>query len=135
MKQYRVGLIGSGNRGRTIMKEAMKLDCRIVALCDVAKFRLEEAAKDVAAAGQEKPRFYHDARDLLEHRGLDAVIIATPDHHHKDLLLAAMAAEKDAYIEKPLTKSIAEGEEMVAAVRKANRVVQVGNQRHSGPHL
>jgi predicted dehydrogenase len=62
------------------------------------------------------------------------VIVAVPDHHHREMLLTAVEAGKDVYIEKPLTRSIEEGKEMIAAVRKANRIVQVGNQRHSGAH-
>ncbi|MFO0851422.1 MAG: Gfo/Idh/MocA family oxidoreductase [Gemmataceae bacterium] len=129
-----VGLIGCGNRGRTILREVMKLGHTCVALCDIAEFRLDTVAKAVAEADQDEPKFYHDYRKLLEHKGLDAVVIATPDHHHKSMLIAAMEAEKDAYAEKPLTKSIDEGWELIDAVRKANRVVQVGNQRHSGEH-
>ncbi|OWK41836.1 Gfo/Idh/MocA family protein [Fimbriiglobus ruber] len=133
-EKLNIGLIGSGNRGRTILREAMRLGHRAVALCDIAEFRLETVAKAVDEAEQDKPKFYSDYRKLLEHPSLDAVIITTPDHHHKEILVAAMQAEKDAYVEKPLTKSIDEGAEMIEAVRKANRVVQVGNQRHSGPH-
>jgi len=127
-------VIGSGGRGSKICAEMLKLGHNAVALCDIAEFRLEALAKVVVAAEQEKPTFYYDYRKLLEHKGLDAVIISTPDHHHKEMLVAAMQAEKDAYCEKPMTKSIDEGAEMVEAVRKANRVVQIGNQRHSGPH-
>jgi predicted dehydrogenase len=133
-EKLNVALIGCGNRGRALLREVLKLGHNAVALCDIAEFRLETLAKTVADAEQEKPTFYHDYRKLLEHKGLNAVIIATPDHHHKDMLVAAMQAEKDAYIEKPLTKSIDEGGQMIEAVRKANRIVQVGNQRHSGPH-
>ena len=134
-EKLNIGVIGSGNRGRTIIREAMKLGHRCVALCDIADFRLETVAKAVVdEAGQDKPKFYYDHRALLEHKGLDAVIVATPDHHHRDHLIAAVEAEKDVYVEKPLTKSIEEGKEMVEAVRKSRRVVQVGNQRHSGPH-
>lgn len=133
-EKLNVGLIGCGNRGKTILKEVMKLDHNAVALCDIAEFRLDAMLKVVDDAGQDAPKTYADYRKLLEHKGLDAVIITTPDHHHKEQLLAAMQAEKDAYVEKPLTKSIDEGNEMVDAVRRANRIVQVGNQRHSGPH-
>ena len=99
------------------------------------KFRLEWIAEQLEKAGQkEKPTTYADYHKLLEHKGLDAVIIATPDHHHKDVLLAAMAADKHAYCEKPLSHTIEQGKEMVAAVRKAKKIVQVGNQRHSGEH-
>jgi predicted dehydrogenase len=129
-----VGLIGCGNRGRTILRELIKLGHDVVALCDIADFRLATVARVVDDSGQDKPRFYYDYRRLLDRKDLDAVVIATPDHHHKDMLIAAMQADKHAYIEKPLTKSIDEGPEMIDAVRKAGKVVQVGNQRHSGPH-
>jgi len=134
-----IGLIGAGNRGRTLASEVLKLGHRVVALADIAEFRLTdtvailaERVKDVWDDGE--PKFYHDYRKLLEHKGLDAVIIATPDHHHKDMLVAAVQAEKDAYVEKPLTKTIDEGNEMAEAVKRTARIVQVGNQRHSGSH-
>ena len=130
-----IGLIGSGNRGRTIATECLKAGHNIVATADCAKFRLDFIADQFAKAGQkEKPAAYDDYHKLLEHKGLDAVIIATPDHHHKDCLLAAMAADKHAYCEKPLSHTVEQGKEMVAAVRKAKKIVQVGNQRHSGDH-
>ena len=133
--RLQVGLIGTGSRGRAISIEAAKAGCDIVVAADVAKFRQGEMTDRYAKAGvSAKPAFYDDYRKVLEHPGLDAVMIATPDHHHKDILLAAMAAGKHAYIEKPLSHSIEEGKEMVAAVRKAKKVVQVGNQRHSGDH-
>ncbi len=144
-ERLNVGLIGSGNRGRTIASEVMILGHRVVALADIADFRLDGAVEAIGARvrkatraedpwEQGQPTFYRDYRKLLDNKDVDAVIITTPDHHHKEVLVAAMQAEKDAYVEKPLTKSIDEGAEMIDAVRKANRVVQVGNQRHSGPH-
>jgi len=134
-EKLNIGLIGSGNRGRTISTECVKAGHNIVAVADVAKFRLEWIAAQLEKAGQaEKPTAYEDYRQLLDHKGLDAVIIATPDHHHKDCLLAVMAADKHAYCEKPLSHTIEQGKEMVAAVRKAKKIVQVGNQRHSGEH-
>ena len=133
--RLQIGLIGSGNRGRTISIEAAKAGCDIVAASDIATFRQGYLAEQYAKAGvSAKPAFYGDYRKVLDHPGVDAVIIATPDHHHKEQLLAAMAAGKHAYIEKPLSHTIEEGKEMVAAVRKAKRIVQVGNQRHSGDH-
>jgi predicted dehydrogenase len=130
-----IGLIGSGNRGRTILRETMKHGHQCVALADIATFRMETVAQSVTnEAKQPRPKFYERHSDLLGHAKLDAVIVATPDHHHKQCLLDACAAGKDVYVEKPLTKSIAEGQAMIDAVRKAKRIVQVGNQRHSGPH-
>jgi predicted dehydrogenase len=139
-----VGLIGCGNRGRSIATEVVKLGHRVAAMADVAEFRMEETVALIRKRAAEamlddpweagEPKFLADYRALLERKDLDAVIITTPDHHHKDVLVAAMQAEKHAYVEKPLTKSIDEGPEMIDAVRKAGKVVQVGNQRHSGPH-
>jgi predicted dehydrogenase len=134
-EKLQIGLIGCGNRGKTLALEAMKLGHTIAAIADVADFRRDALVKAVVDAEQEKPDRYRDYRHVLDRKGIDAVIIATPDHHHRDMLIAAVEAEKDVYIEKPLTKSIEEGKEMIEAVRKGpKRIVQVGNQRHSGPH-
>jgi predicted dehydrogenase len=131
-----LGLIGCGGRGRSVLLEALKLGHNLVALSDVAKFRYDAVTGAAAKGGYKgpKPEQYDDYRALLDHKGLDAVIIATPDHHHRDVLVAAMAAGKHAYCEKPLSHTIEQGKEMVAAVRKAGKIVQVGNQRHSGDH-
>jgi predicted dehydrogenase len=144
-EKINIGLIGCGNRGRTIATEAMKLGHRVVAMADIADFRppwaMEKIGEKLLTEAKiddpwedGKPTVYRDYRRVLDNKSVDAVIIATPDLHHREMLLAAMQAEKDAYVEKPLTKSIDEGQEMVEAVRKANKIVQVGNQRHSGPH-
>lgn len=134
-EKLNIGLIGSGNRGRSVASECVKAGHTIIATADCAKFRLGWVATQLAKAGQkDQPTAYDDYRKLLDHKGLDAVIIATPDHHHKDVLVAAMAADKHAYCEKPLTHKVEEGKEMIAAVRNAKKIVQVGNQRHSGEH-
>jgi predicted dehydrogenase len=134
-ERLNIGLIGCGNRGRSIMTEAVKNGCKLVAVADCAEFRFAALKPVLDKLGHSgKPGRYSDYRQLLDHKDLDAVIIATPDHHHKEQLLAAMAAGKHAYCEKPLSHTIEEGKEMVKAVRDAKRIVQVGNQRHSGEH-
>ena len=134
-EKLNLGLIGSGNRGRSVITECVKAGQNVVAVADIAKFRQEAICDHLAKNGvKEKPAVYDDFRKLLEHKGLDAVVIATPDHHHKDCLLAAMAAGKHAYCEKPLTHKLEDGKDMIKAVRDAKRIVQVGNQRHSGEH-
>ena len=105
LDKLNVGLIGCGNRGKTIIREVLKLKHNLVAICDVAKFRFEDVHKLLPMAA-EKPTEYNDFTALLRHKGLDAVVIATPDHHHREQLIAAMNAGKDAYIEKPLSKTI-----------------------------
>jgi len=133
-EKLNIGLIGTGNRGRTIILECAKNGHNVVAVADIAKFRQEVICEKLEEVKHPKPAVYGDYRKLLEHPQLDAVVIATPDHHHKECLLAAMAAGKHAYCEKPLGHTIEEGKEMVMAVRDAKRIVQVGNQRHSGEH-
>ena len=133
-EKLNVGLIGTGNRGPTLLREAITLGHNAVAVCDIAKFRLEKCLEAVAASGQPKPDVYDDFRRLLDQKNIDAVIIATPDHHHRDQLIAAVSADKDVYIETPLSKTIEEGKEMIEAVNQTRRVVQVGNQHRSGPH-
>ena len=133
-EKLNVGVIGCGHRGRALAREVIKLKHNVVALCDVAQFRLDEISESVVKSDQEKPKEFQDYRKLLAMKSLDAVIIATPDHHHRDQLIAAMEAEKDVYIENPMTKTIEDGKEMVEAVRRTKRIVQAGNQRRSGPH-
>ncbi|MFO0938414.1 MAG: Gfo/Idh/MocA family oxidoreductase [Gemmataceae bacterium] len=134
-ERLQLGVVGSGNRGKTILTTAAKLGNDAVALCDIAAFRMDALSNAVLKEEkQSTPKQYKSIDKLLEHKGLDAVIVTTPDHHHKDCLLACLEAEKDVYIEKPLTKSLDEGKMMIDTVRKSKRIVQVGNQRHSGPH-
>src|SRR5262245_61636458 len=134
-EKLNIGLIGSGGRGRSLMREAAKQGQNIVAVCDIAEFRIDQALADLKRTWYRPlTATYHHHEKLLEHKGLDGVIIATPDHWHHDCLRSAMATNKDTYIEKPLSKSIEEGKSMVAMVRKTKCIVQVGNQRHSGDH-
>ena len=85
-------------------------------------------------AGGQKPTLYRDYRKLLDDKDIDAVIIGTPDHWHCLILVDALAAGKHVYVEKPLANSIAEARAMLAAARRSDRVVQVGQWQRSGPH-
>src|SRR5262245_35124843 len=98
---------------------------------------LNEAA-DIMAARQpshKRPRIFHDYRDMLKERDLDIVEVATPDHWHALPMIAAVESGADVYVQKPISVDVAEGQAMLAAARKHNRVVQVGTQRRSTPHL
>ncbi len=130
--RLRLGGIGPGDRGSGRIATAEKLGAQIVALADVNKGLLALAQKKLSAPVE---KTYVDYHELLAHKDLDGVIIATPDHLHHDCLLAAVKAGKDAYIEKPLARTIEEGENMVAAVKASKQIVQVGNQRRSGDHF
>lgn len=125
-----LGVIGPGERGRHVMGLFQK-DPRIqvTALCDIYALQIDKALQMAPGA-----KSYTDHRKLLEHRELDLVLIATPDHWHARTTIDALNAGKDVYVEKPLTLTIEEGPEIVKAARVNERVCQVGMQQRSGPH-
>src|SRR5438445_12239669 len=98
---------------------------------------LEEAAEIVAGrqASKRKPRTFSDWGEMLKEKDLDIVEVATPDHWHALPMIAAVEAGADVYVQKPISVDIVEGQVMLAAARKHKRVVQVGTQRRSTPHL
>jgi len=125
-----LGLIGCGDRGQHVMGEFQhNPEIQVVAVCDAFGQRVESARqKAPGAAG------FADYRKLLEVQPLDAVLIATPDHWHTTIAIAALTAGKDVYVEKPLTRTAEEGPLIVKAARENNRVCQVGMQQRSGKH-
>lgn len=131
-EQLRVGVIGVGGRARHLMQRLGKIDGVVMsAICDIWDRRLEEARPLVHPDAVE----YSDFRELLDSGEIDAVMIASPDHWHVPMTIAACEAGKDVYVEKPLTHKLAEGEAVIDAVRKHERIVQVGTQQRSMPHL
>ena len=129
--RVQIGIIGTGNRGGRVWTEALdEADVDPVAACDVYEPHLESALS--ASGGRAKA--YRDFRDLLEHRPMDAVVVATPDHWHAIQTIQACRAGLDVYVEKPLSLTVAEGRAMVKAARQHNRIVQTGSQQRSGPH-
>jgi predicted dehydrogenase len=137
-KPARVGLIGSGWYGKCDLFRLIQVaPIEVVSLCDVDKRMLAEAAEMVALrqASKKKPRTYADYREMLKEKDLDIVLIATPDHWHALPMIAAVESGADVYVQKPISVDVIEGEAMVAAARKTGRVVQVGTQRRSTPHL
>ena len=128
----RVGCIGTGGRCRRLMQALATLPgVQIIAVCDVWEAHLEEGRK-LAAPGARATRDY---REILDQRDVDAVLIGTPDHWHVPMTIDACAAGKDVYVEKPLTHDLAEGSAVIAAVQRHPRIVQVGLQQRSMPHL
>ncbi len=137
-KPRRVGLIGSGWYGKCDLFRLMQVaPVEVVSLCDVDRQMLSQAADLVAArqASGLKPRTFHDYREMLKERDLDIVLIATPDHWHALPMIEAVRAGADVYVQKPISVDVAEGRAMLAEARKQKRVVQVGMQRRSTPHL
>ncbi|MBM3735604.1 MAG: Gfo/Idh/MocA family oxidoreductase [Acidobacteria bacterium] len=137
-KPKRVGLIGCGWYGKADLFRLIQVSpVEVVSLCDVDK-RMLAAAADMTAtrqASKKRPRTYSDYREMLKERDLDLVLIATPDHWHALPMIAAVQAGCDLYLQKPISVDIVEGQAMLAAARKYKRVVQVGTQRRSTPHL
>lgn len=137
-KPLRVGLIGCGWYGKSDLFRLIQVSpVEVVSLCDVDKRMLSEAADLVSQrqASHNKPQTYSDYRVMLKQKNLDIVLIATPDHWHALQTIAAVEAGVDVYCQKPISVDIAEGEAMLAATRKHGRVVQIGTQRRSTPHL
>lgn len=137
-KVRRVGLIGSGWYGKSDLFRLVQVSpIEIVSLCDVDRNMLNAAA-DMAASRQrskKRPRTYADYKEMLKEKDLDIVLIATPDHWHALTMIEAVKSGVDVYCQKPISVDIIEGQAMLAAARKYKRVVQVGTQRRSTPHL
>ncbi|MFN0169725.1 MAG: Gfo/Idh/MocA family protein [Bryobacteraceae bacterium] len=134
----RVGLIGCGWYGKCDLLRLIQVaPVDVVSLCDVDKRMLEEAAGIVAGRQKSKkqPRTFTDYREMLKQKDLDLVLIATPDHWHALPMIAAVESGLDVYVQKPISVDVIEGQAMLAAARKYQRVVQVGTQRRSTPHL
>lgn len=129
--EIRVGVLGTGERAQylmTLFKEVPSVE--IVAVCDVYAARRAEGLKIAGLDAQS----YLDYREVLDRKDVDAVIIGSPDHWHKQMLVDAVRAGKDAYCEKPIMHSIEEGVEMVRAVEETKRIVQTGMQQRSWEH-
>jgi predicted dehydrogenase len=138
-KRLGIGFIGMGKQMRAHLKNCLRRDdVQVIAVCDVDTTRREDAKKRTEEAYAEKTgstyrgcAAYNDFREVLGRKDIDAVVIATPDHWHAYVAIAAVKAGKDVYCEKPLTHNVREAVELVKAVRQANRVFQVGSQQRS----
>jgi predicted dehydrogenase len=134
----RVGLIGTGWYGKTDLLRLIQVaPVDVVSLCDVDRGMLDAAAELVAVrqVSKKKPRTYTDYREMLKAKDLDLVIIVTPDHWHALPMIEAVKSGMDVWVQKPISVDVVEGQAMLAAARKYKRVVQVGMQRRSTPHL
>jgi predicted dehydrogenase len=131
-ERVRLGFVGVKNQGTSNLKNFFKQPyAQVVAVCDVDKNVLAAAAKLVEKETKAAPDAYGDYRHLLDRKDIDAVVVTTPDHWHALPTIQACLAGKDVYCEKPLSLTIAEGQAMVKAARKTNRVVQTGSQQRS----
>src|SRR5262252_208062 len=120
--QVVLGVIGSGSRGTFVMTVFQKDPAvRIGAICDVYEPNLEKALS-TASQGGAKAKAYRNYKELLADKSIDAVLIATPEHWHAQMVLDALAAGKDIYVEKPLCHTPEEGIRLVEAERKTKQI-------------
>lgn len=130
--RIQIGIIGAGGRAQHLMKSLVKMPgAKIVGICDVWDANIEKASQ-MAGGGIAASKNH---LEFLQRKDVDAVLIAAPDHWHVQLLTDACAAGKDVYVEKPLTHELAEGAQAVDAQNRHKRVVQVGMQQRSMPHI
>ncbi len=137
-KPKRVGLIGCGWYGKAdLLRLVQVAPVEVVSLCDVDSRMLAGAADIVSTrqASKKRPELFHDYRKMLARKDLDICLIATPDHWHALAMIEAVKSGADLYVQKPISTDVVEGKAMLAAARKYNRVVQIGTQRRSTPHL
>jgi predicted dehydrogenase len=127
--RIRGAVIGSGGRGRLLTGEFKEIGVEMAAVCDVYKPNLEAGLK-AASTGA---KGYSDYRRVLDDKSLDVVVVSTPDHWHAQMVIDAVHAGKDVYVEKPMVHTPEEGYRVIEAVRKTKRIVQVGTQRRSFP--
>jgi len=134
-----VGAIGLGRQNLSVSRGFTKIkDVRIVGCADVYPDKCTRYANEINSIYREKGiesdvKIYDSYESLLANPDIHAVIIATPDHWHAAIAIAALNAGKDVYLEKPLTFTIFEGQELIKAVRNNNRILQVGSQQRSDP--
>ena len=137
-KTPRVGIIGPGWYGKVDLLRLIQVaPVEVVGLCDVDREMAEGAADIVAErqASHARPKIWNDYRRMLAEQEFDIMLIDTPDHWHALQTIACLEKGIDVWVQKPISVDVMEGHAMLNAARKHNRVVQVGLQRRSTPHL
>lgn len=129
-------VVGIRGRGASLASNFAALpNAHITHICDVNTNLLGPFAKKIADIQKSEPEQVQDLRRVLEDKSVDALVVATPDHWHALATIWGCQAGKHVYVEKPISHNIGEGRKMVEAARKHNRVVQVGTQSRSVPHI
>ena len=128
--KLRIGLIGCGGYGMANVRAAFKAGgAEVIAICDIDSQHLESSAERIEKIQGSRPRRFKQYKELLDTRGLEAVIIATPPHWHALMFIDALEAGLDVYCEKPLAYDVRECQAMVQAAKRSGRIVQIGFQR------
>ncbi|HJZ96867.1 MAG TPA: Gfo/Idh/MocA family oxidoreductase, partial [Candidatus Solibacter sp.] len=131
-ERVRVALCGVRGRGSDHLKNYSKLpNVEIAAICDVDESVRTKCLSNMDQMGMAKPKTYVDIRKLLEDKSIDAISIATPNHWHALMAIWGCQAGKDVYVEKPCTHNLWEGQQLIKAAQRYNRIVQHGTQIRS----
>lgn len=129
-----VGVMGTNSRGEYLATLFASLpDIEVGYICEVDTNVLARTIEKVEKVSGKKPKGFRDVRQMLEQKDLDAIAIAAPDHWHAPAAMLAAKAGKHVYVEKPCAHNPAEGEMLVEAATKYNKLIQMGNQRRSWP--
>jgi predicted dehydrogenase len=135
-EKVRLILIGAGSRGNQLLDSFLPLpEAEIVGVVDVDDQHAGKTAERVKTKKGNTPDAARDYRAMLDRKDVDGVIIATPDHWHALPAIQAVLAGKDVYVEKPVAHNVAEGQAMLRAARKTNRIMAVGTQQRSSTHF
>ncbi|QKZ14280.1 Gfo/Idh/MocA family protein [Spirosoma sp. KUDC1026] len=134
-EKYRTAVVGTGWWGGNILRCAVQAgESKIVAMCDVDSRQLKKASDELGKLTTDRPKLYRDYREMLATEKPEIVIVATPDHWHPLIAIAAMQAGAHVYVEKPIGHTINEGKAMVKTARQTGRICQVGMHRRVSPH-
>lgn len=135
-EKIRIGIAGLNGRGMSLVSGFADMeDVEVAAICDPDTATWDRAAKAVTDRGGANPKTFQDIRKMLEMKDLDAIGIATQNHWHALAAIWAMQAGKDVYCEKPSSHNVFEGQKMVEAAQKYNRICQVGTQSRANPGM
>tara|TARA_R110002050_G_scaffold96307_2_gene200333 strand:+ start:5582 stop:6949 length:1368 start_codon:yes stop_codon:yes gene_type:complete len=137
-KKYKVGLIGTGWYGKSDLFRLIQVaDIDVIGIADPDSHLLDEAGKLISQRQKsgKTPKKYKHYRKMLDENELDIVLVGSPDHWHALHAIDAIHSGAHVYLQKPISVDVMEGEAILAAARKHNKVVQIGTQRRSTPHL
>lgn len=131
-----IGSMGSNSRGFFLAKMYAQLpNVEVAYVCDVDSKVVEKTSAEIEKITGKRPKGYTDVRKMLEEKDMDALVIAAPDHWHAPAALMGVKAGKHVYVEKPCSHNPNEGEILVQAAKKYNKLIQMGSQRRSFPKV
>jgi predicted dehydrogenase len=131
-KKFKMAIIGCGNRSKTIISALNDVpEIEIIALCDIVPHKMEQRAQLIKSG--DKPKFMKELKEVLRMEQLDAVAVITPNGTHKDIVIESLEAGKHVFCEKPMALTVADCNEMIGAVGRTRKALQIGTPRRHAP--